>query len=148
MRSGYGYVGNKKIKVSFTKSGEMKTKPTQHSVKTLQENGLQPDILVLRSEHSLGDEIKRKVALFCNVEPDAVVESLDMPTIYEVPLRMYDQHLDTVALKKLGLSDKGHAANLDSWRAFVDRVKNPEHNVHIALVGTKIKMRLEELSEQ
>ncbi len=116
-------------------SGELKTKPTQHSVKTLQENGLQPDILVLRSEHSLGDEIKRKVALFCNVEPDAVVESLDMPTIYEVPLRMYDQHLDTVALKKLGLSDKGHAANLDSWRAFVDRVKNPEHNVHIALVG-------------
>ncbi|MBO5710802.1 MAG: CTP synthase, partial [Rikenellaceae bacterium] len=116
-------------------SGELKTKPTQHSVKTLQENGLQPDILVLRSEHSLGEDIRRKVALFCNVEPDAVVESLDVPTIYEVPLKMYDQHLDAVALKKLCLSDKGHPADLDSWRAFVDRVKNPKHKVHIALVG-------------
>lgn len=116
-------------------SGELKTKPTQHSVKTLQENGLQPDILVLRSEMPLSDEIKRKVALFCNVEPDAVVASLDVPTIYEVPLMMLDQKLDTVALRKLGL-DTERPIDLEKWRDFVDRVKNPDKGtVNIALVG-------------
>lgn len=116
-------------------SGELKTKPTQHSVKTLQENGLQPDILVLRSEMPLTDEVKRKVALFCNVEPDAVVASLDVPTIYEVPLMMLDQKLDTVALRKLGL-DTERPIDLEKWRDFVERVKNPEKGtVSIALVG-------------
>lgn len=116
-------------------SGELKTKPTQHSVKTLQENGLQPDILVLRSEMPLTDEVKRKVALFCNVEQDAVVASLDVPTIYEVPLMMLDQKLDTVALRKLGL-DTERPIDLEKWRDFVDRVKNPDKGeVKIALVG-------------
>lgn len=116
-------------------SGELKTKPTQHSVKTLQENGLQPDILVLRSEMPLTDEVKRKVALFCNVEQDAVVASLDVPTIYEVPLMMLDQKLDTVALRKLGL-DIDRPIDLEKWRDFVDRVKHPDKGeVRIALVG-------------
>lgn len=115
-------------------SGEMKTKPTQHSVKLLLENGLQPDILVLRTEHDLTSDIKRKVALFCNVEPDAVIESVDVSTIYEVPLRMLEQRLDTVALRKLNL-DTQRPINLDSWRDFVDRVKDPKQVVNIALVG-------------
>ncbi|MCC8062289.1 MAG: CTP synthase [Rikenellaceae bacterium] len=116
-------------------SGELKTKPTQHSVKTLQENGLQPDILVLRSEMPLTEEVKRKVALFCNVERDAVVASLDVPTIYEVPLMMLDQKLDIVALRKLGL-DTERPIDLEKWRDFVDRVKNPDKGeVKIALVG-------------
>lgn len=116
-------------------SGELKTKPTQHSVKTLQENGLQPDILVLRSEMPLTEEVKRKVALFCNVEQDAVVASLDVPTIYEVPLMMLDQKLDTVALRKLGL-DTERPIDLEKWRDFVDRVKHPDKGeVRIALVG-------------
>lgn len=116
-------------------SGELKTKPTQHSVKTLQENGLQPDVLVLRSEMSLTEEVKRKVALFCNVEQDAVVASLDVPTIYEVPLMMLDQKLDIVALRKLGL-DTERPIDLEKWRDFVDRVKNPDKGeVKIALVG-------------
>lgn len=116
-------------------SGELKTKPTQHSVKQLQENGLQPDILVLRSEMPLTEEVKRKVALFCNVEPDAVVASLDVPTIYEVPLMMLDQKLDTVSLRKLGL-DTERPIDLEKWRDFVDRVKHPDNGtVRIALVG-------------
>lgn len=82
-------------------SGELKTKPTQHSVKQLLENGLQPDILVLRTEKHLTNEIRRKVALFCNVDVNAVVESIDVPTIYEVPLMMLNQKLDIVALNKL-----------------------------------------------
>ncbi len=116
-------------------SGELKTKPTQHSVKQLQENGLQPDILVLRSEMPLTEEVKRKVALFCNVEPDAVVASLDVPTIYEVPLMMLDQKLDIVSLRKLGL-DTERPIDLEKWRDFVDRVKHPDNGtVRIALVG-------------
>ncbi len=116
-------------------SGELKTKPTQHSVKQLQENGLQPDILVLRSEMALTEEVKRKVALFCNVEPDAVVASMDVPTIYEVPLMMLDQNLDTVALRKLGL-DAERPIDLEKWRDFVGRVKQPDRGeVRIALVG-------------
>ena len=82
-------------------SGELKTKPTQHSVKALMENGLQPDILVLRTERALSQGLRRKVALFCNVDANAVMESIDVPTIYEVPLRMHDQHLDEVVLSKL-----------------------------------------------
>ena len=116
-------------------SGELKTKPTQHSVKALQENGLQPDVLVLRSEMPLTEEVKRKVALFCNVEPDAVVASLDVPTIYEVPLMMLDQKLDIVALRKLGL-DTERPIDLEKWRDFVDRVKHPDKGeVKIALIG-------------
>ncbi|MFI3333027.1 MAG: CTP synthase [Rikenellaceae bacterium] len=116
-------------------SGELKTKPTQHSVKLLLENGLQPDVLVLRAEHALSPELKRKVALFCNVDPNAVMESLDVPTIYEVPLKMRDQKLDEVVCSKLGLDIAGVEPDLKKWSDFVDRVKNPKHFVEIALVG-------------
>ena len=113
---------------------EMKTKPTQHSVKELQSEGVQPDVLVLRAEHSLAEEVRRKVALFCNVTEDAVVESIDVPTIYEVPLRMHDQHLDDVILRKLGIAD-AEEPNLKAWSEFVDKIKNPKHKVEVALVG-------------
>ena len=115
-------------------SGELKTKPTQHSVKELLSYGLQPDVLVLRSEHILGEDVRRKVALFCNVTPEAVVESIDVPTIYEVPLRMHAQNLDGVLLEKLGL-EADQEPNLTEWEAFVERIKNPKSVVDIALVG-------------
>ena len=100
-------------------SGELKTKPTQHSVKQLLENGLQPDILVLRTEKHLTNEVRRKVALFCNVDVSAVVESIDVPTIYEVPLMMLNQKLDIVALDKLQLPHEGEP-DLAQWIEFVD----------------------------
>ncbi len=115
-------------------SGELKTKPTQHSVKTLLENGLQPDILVLRTEHPLSAELRRKVALFCNVDANAVMESIDVPTIYEVPLVMHRQHLDEVVLSKLDLPSE-QEPDLSSLQAFVDKVKNPKRTIDIALVG-------------
>ncbi len=115
-------------------SGELKTKPTQHSVKQLLENGLQPDVLVLRSDVELGQDLRRKVALFCNVSPNAVVESIDVPTIYEVPLKMQVQKLDEVVLEKLNLPYEGES-DMASWKEFVERVKNPKDTVNIALVG-------------
>ena len=115
-------------------SGELKTKPTQHSVKELLSYGLQPDVLVLRSEHILGEDVRRKVALFCNVAPEAVVESIDVPTIYEVPLRMHAQNLDGVLLEKLGL-EADQEPDMTEWEAFVERIKNPKSVVDIALVG-------------
>ena len=115
-------------------SGELKTKPTQHSVKQLLENGLQPDILVLRTEKHLTAEVKRKVALFCNVDADAVVESIDVPTIYEVPLMMLNQKLDIVALSKLGLPHDGEP-NLKDWIEMVEKIKHPQRSVNIALIG-------------
>ncbi len=115
-------------------SGELKTKPTQHSVKMLLENGLQPDVLVLRTEKHISEEIRRKVALFCNVDADSVMESIDVPTIYEVPLKMHAQNLDGVTLRKLGLPTDGEP-DLKKWKEFVDRVKNPEKTVNIGLIG-------------
>ncbi len=115
-------------------SGELKTKPTQHSVKALLENGLQPDILVLRTEHPLSPALRRKVALFCNVDANAVMESIDVPTIYEVPLRMHEQHLDEVVLDKLNLPSE-QEPDMAAWRDFVERVKNPSKEIEIALVG-------------
>ena len=106
-------------------SGEMKTKPTQHSVKALLENGLQPDILVLRTEHPLSQDIRRKVALFCNVDVNAVMESIDVPTIYEVPLKMHEQHLDEVVLAKLDLPSV-QEPDMDAWKRFVEKVKHPK----------------------
>ena len=115
-------------------SGELKTKPTQHSVKALLENGLQPDILVLRTEHPLSPSLRSKVALFCNVDANAVMESIDVPTIYEVPLRMHEQHLDEVVLDKLNLpADK--EPDMEGWKAFVEKVKHPHGRLDIALVG-------------
>ncbi len=116
-------------------SGELKTKPTQHSVKMLLENGLQPDVLVLRTEQPLTADVKRKVALFCNVEKDAVIESIDVSTIYEVPMKMLEQGLDRVAMRKLQLDNYCEEIDLAQWCEFVEKVKNPIHEVQIALVG-------------
>ena len=113
---------------------ELKTKPTQHSVKELQSLGIQPDILVLRTEHDLSATLRKKVANFCNVDPDAVVQSLDQPTIYEVPLRMQEQGLDVTILKKIGL-EVGETPSLGPWRAFLDRRHKATKIVNIGLVG-------------
>ncbi len=115
-------------------AGELKTKPTQHSVKELQSLGIQPDVLVLRAEHELSDSIRRKVANFCNVSADAVVQSLDQPTIYEVPLRMQEQGLDAVILRKLGMP-VGETPGLGPWRTFLNRRHNATDVVNIGLVG-------------
>lgn len=113
---------------------ELKTKPTQHSVKELLQTGIQPDILVCRTERKLTDEIKRKLALFCNVEESSVIESIDAKTIYEVPLLMYKQHLDEIVLYKLKMDSK-QDPDLDKWMHFLERVKKPSKEVNIALVG-------------
>ena len=115
-------------------AGELKTKPTQHSVKELQSVGIQPDILVLRAEHALSTGLKKKVALFCNVDENAVVQSIDMPTIYEVPLRMQEQGLDVTILKKMGLPI-GETPTLGPWRAFLERRHHATEVVRIGLVG-------------
>jgi len=115
-------------------SGELKTKPTQHSVKLLLENGVQPDILVLRTEHTLTPDIRRKVALFCNVEIESVIESKDVSTIYEVPLLMLKEQLDTMVLKKLDLPAQ-EPPKLEDWQNFVFKLKNYAQTVKIGLVG-------------
>jgi len=120
-------------------SGELKTKPTQHSVKTLLEAGIQPEILVLRTEKSLSSDIRRKVALFCNVEENAVIESVDVSTIYEVPLRMLEEKLDQIVLKKLALPASKEPP-LTEWRDFLKRLKNPKHFVRIGLVGKYVEL--------
>ena len=115
---------------------ELKTKPTQHSVKALQEQGLQPDILVLRTEHNISQDLRKKVALFCNVEPSAVMQSIDVPSIYRVPLNMQQERLDEVVLTKTGFDlAKTPKADLTKWTAFVERMENATEEVHIGLVG-------------
>ncbi|MDZ7756154.1 MAG: CTP synthase [Rhodohalobacter sp.] len=118
-------------------AGELKTKPTQHSVKTLSESGLQPDILVCRSEHPLDETIRRKVAQFCNVDLEDVIESLDAESIYEVPLLMQKEGLDQRVIKKLKL--KTTKPNLDNWIGFVEAVCNPSGEINIALVGKYVE---------
>lgn len=120
-------------------AGELKTKPTQHSVKMLLEEGVQPDALVLRTERKLSDDMRKKVALFCNVDKDSVVESIDVSTIYEVPLRMLDQKLDVTLLQKLNLSTDQKPA-LDDWREFIDRLHHPKKEVTIGLVGKYVEL--------
>ncbi|RDC63471.1 CTP synthase [Adhaeribacter pallidiroseus] len=120
-------------------AGELKTKPTQHSVKALSEAGVQPDILVCRSEHPIPLEMRKKIALFCNVKVNSVIESLDAETIYDVPLMMKKEKLDDRVIKKLKLSGK-HELNLDSWKEFLGRLKNPTEEVHIALVGKYVEL--------
>lgn len=120
-------------------SKELKTKPTQHSVKMLLENGVQPDILVLRTEHELTKDIKQKVAKFCNVNIASVIESIDVSTIYEVPILMLKEKLDVAVLKKLNInSDK--TPKLDKWKAIVNKIKNPTNHVKIALVGKYVEL--------
>jgi len=121
-------------------TGELKTKPTQHSVKMLQESGVQPDILVCRSEHALGEDIKRKLALFCNVTPDAVIESLDAKTIYEVPQLLLAQNMDEVVLKKLELPAIGRP-DMGRWNDFMDRLQTPKSQVEIGLIGKYVELK-------
>jgi len=115
-------------------AGELKTKPTQHSVKEMQGLGLQPDVLVLRADRHLGRGLMDKVASFCNVEKECVVQSIDLPTIYEVPVKMAEQNLDTVILRKFGMDTSG-SADLGAWQAFLDRRHRATEELHIALVG-------------
>jgi len=118
-------------------AGELKTKPTQHSVKTLSESGLQPDILVCRTEHHLDETIRRKVAQFCNVEIEDVIESADAKSIYEVPLLMQKEGLDKRVIDKLNL--KTSKPKLDNWIGFVEAVCNPSGEINIALVGKYVE---------
>ena len=121
-------------------AGELKTKPTQHSVKTLLESGIQPDILVCRTEHNLNENIKQKIALFCNVEKDAVIESMDAKTIYEVPLLMQKEKLDQVVLRKLNIKDNTEV-DLKKWNSFLQKLNNPNQEINIGLVGKYIKLK-------
>lgn len=118
---------------------EVKTKPTQHSVKQLQESGVQPDMLVLRTEHPLSKDILKKVALFCNVEVDAVVQSVDVPTIYEVPLMMQAQGMDEIVLRKVSM-EVGERPSLQPWKEFLDKKKNAKKTVKIGLVGKYVEL--------
>ncbi len=121
-------------------AGELKTKPTQHSVKQLLELGVQPDVLVCRTEHHLNEELRLKVAKFCNVANNAVIESIDADSIYDVPMLMEKEELDKVVLEKLGLSAEGKA-DLDKWRAFVKRHKETDTSVKIGLVGKYTELK-------
>ncbi len=121
-------------------AGELKTKPTQHSVKTLMESGIKADVLVCRTEHELSDELRQKLALFCNVKREAVIQSIDASTIYEVPNLMLEEGLDVVALRKLGLPMK-NTPDLKNWNLFLHRLKNPKHVVNIGLVGKYVELQ-------
>lgn len=121
-------------------AGELKTKPTQHSVKQLLELGVQPDILCCRTEHELDLTLRKKIAKFCNVSMNAVIESRDAETIYDVPILMQVEELDKVVLEKLGLPSKS-IPNLDSWKNFLDRLKNPKTEVNIGLVGKYVELK-------
>ncbi|HEX7070442.1 MAG TPA: CTP synthase [Rhodothermales bacterium] len=126
-------------------AGELKTKPTQHSVKTLLSYGLQPDILVCRSERPIDADMRRKIALFCNVEPRAVIEALDAESIYEVPLLLKEQGLDDIVLERLNLLPDSNGsvrvgeADLDEWKDFLRKIKQPSESVQIALIGKYVE---------
>lgn len=119
---------------------ELKTKPTQHSVKELLENGVQPDILVCRTEHPLSNDLRKKVALFCNVNVNAVVESIDVDTIYDVPLVMLKEKLDKTVLAKLKLPAKDEP-DMEQWKEFLGKLKNPTSEVHIGLIGKYVELQ-------
>ena len=118
---------------------ELKTKPTQHSVKTLMESGIKADLLVCRTEHDLSNELRKKLALFCNVREDAVIQSIDVGTIYDVPIKMLEEGLDKVVLNKLKLKSKPH--KLDEWNSFLKKYKNPKGKVRIGLVGKYVELQ-------
>lgn len=124
----------------LSSSGELKTKPTQHSVKMLQEAGVQPDILVCRTEHKLPAEIRTKLALFCNVHGNSVIEAIDAETIYDVPILMAREKLDERTLTKLKLSSR-QKPDLDEWKKFLGRLKNPLDEVELALVGKYVELK-------
>lgn len=121
-------------------AGELKTKPTQYSVKQMLESGIQPDVLVCRTEHALGKEIKQKIARFCNLQPNAVIESMDASSIYEVPLLLKKERLDKVVLNKLSLPQLGKEPELTVWKDFLHRLKNPTDTITIALVGKYVEL--------
>lgn len=119
---------------------ELKTKPTQHSVRLLSQEGVRPNVIVCRTEHPLSEELKRKIALFCNVKPNAVIEAMDASTIYEVPLKMLQEGLDVIVLKKLHIN--GYAApELGKWREFLDKLNKPKGKVTIGLIGKYIELQ-------
>ena len=119
---------------------ELKTKPTQHSVKMLSETGVHPDIIVCRTEEILGNDIKNKIALFCNVKTEAVIEAIDANTIYEVPLLMLRERLDVICMKKLGISVYPEP-DLDYWKGFLDKLKYPKTKVTIGLIGKYVELQ-------
>ena len=121
-------------------SGELKTKPTQHSVKTLLEYGIQPDILVCRTEHHLADELRKKIALFCNVEQKCVIESIDAKSIYEVPLLMQQEKLDEVVCEKLKLEGNENY-ELKKWNKFLKNLFEPKKSIDIALIGKYVELK-------
>ena len=120
-------------------AGELKTKPTQHSVKTLMESGVQADVLVCRTEHQLRDSLRTKLARFCNVKKEAVIQSIDASTIYDVPNMMLDEGLDRVVLERLGLDSS--MPNLEQWNEFLTRHKNPNNEVTIGLIGKYVELQ-------
>lgn len=119
---------------------ELKTKPTQHSVKQLQQLGIQPDVLVLRTERDIPATMRRKIAQFCNVAPDAVVQSIDCPSIYEVPIMMHNQHLDEIVLKKMAVTPEGEP-DMTRWLHFLDKLNSAEKEVTIGLVGKYVELQ-------
>lgn len=121
-------------------AGELKTKPTQHSVKTLMESGISADIVVCRTEHDLSEELREKLALFCNVKREAIIQSIDVDTIYDVPLKMLAEGLDKVVLNKLQLQPI-KPLDLSSWEAFLTKYKNPKHQVKIGLIGKYVELQ-------
>ncbi len=121
-------------------AGELKTKPTQHSVKTLMESGIKADILVCRTEHEIPDDLKEKLALFCNVKREAVIQSIDASTIYDVPILMQQEGLDTVTLKKLALPDNV-VPDLTNWNQFLQWHKNPKNEVTVGLIGKYVELQ-------
>ncbi|MBX2844877.1 MAG: CTP synthase [Saprospiraceae bacterium] len=121
-------------------AGELKTKPTQHSVKELTTHGVFPDIIACRTERHLSDEIKSKIALFCNVEKRAVIESADADTIYDVPVLLQEEKLDEIALEKLGLQSP-QDSNLTNWKAFLHRLKHPKKTIKIGLIGKYVELQ-------
>ena len=121
-------------------AAELKTKPTQHSVKTLLEAGIQPDILVCRTEYSLNQDLRKKIAQFCNVDFNAVIESIDASSIYEVPLLMAKEGLDKVVLDKLNLKTNKEV-KLNKWKKFLNNLNNPSKKIKIGLVGKYVVKR-------
>ena len=121
-------------------AAELKTKPTQHSVKTLMESGINADVLVCRTEHELSDDIRNKLALFCNVKREAVIQSIDAETIYDVPLLMLEEGLDSVVLNLLALPDS-IKPDLENWKVFLTRLKNPKQHIRIGLVGKYVELQ-------
>ena len=120
-------------------AGELKTKPTQHSVKTLMESGVQADILVCRTEHELGSSIRTKLARFCNVKENCVIQSIDASTIYDVPNLILEEGLDKVVLDQLQL--KRHHPDLEFWNTFLEKHKNPVHEINIGLIGKYVELQ-------